>query len=86
MVQPLSDGARCLLELDACGVTGRVTASAVGVEQPDGGDFGVAPIETPGLRTLMRGKVNMVVGLANDEIGYIVPKSQWDVEPPFASS
>jgi len=26
----------------------------------------------------------LVLGLANDEIGYIVPKRQWDVVPPFA--
>ena len=25
----------------------------------------------------------MVIGLANDQIGYIIPKSQWDVEAPF---
>jgi hypothetical protein len=55
-----------------------------GVEAPEGGDFGIQPIETPGLRTLMKGKVNMIVGLANDELGYILPKSQWDTKPPFA--
>ena len=26
----------------------------------------------------------MLLGLANDEIGYIVPKRQWDVAAPFA--
>ncbi len=25
----------------------------------------------------------MIVGLANDEIGYIIPKRQWDEKPPF---
>ena len=25
----------------------------------------------------------MLVGLANDEIGYIIPKRQWDEKPPF---
>ena len=25
----------------------------------------------------------MIVGLGNDEIGYIIPKRQWDVKPPF---
>ena len=25
-----------------------------------------------------------VVGLANDEIGYILPKKQWDEKPPYA--
>lgn len=54
-----------------------------GVEAKPGQDFPIAPVEVPPLRQEMRGKVNMVFGLANDEIGYIVPKSQWDVEPPF---
>jgi hypothetical protein len=26
----------------------------------------------------------MVIGLANDELGYIIPRSQWDEKPPFA--
>ncbi len=73
-------------DLEILAVPGEIYPEIIdgGVEQPEGGDFGIAPIETPGLRTLMQGKVNMVVGLANDEIGYIVPKSQWDVEAPFA--
>jgi hypothetical protein len=73
-------------DLEILAVPGEIYPEIIdgGVEQPDGADFGIAPIETPGLRTLMQGKVNMVVGLANDEIGYIVPKSQWDVEAPFA--
>ena len=25
----------------------------------------------------------MLIGLANDEIGYIIPKRQWDVKKPF---
>ena len=32
----------------------------------------------------MKGKVNMIIGLANDEIGYIIPKTQWDAKPPYA--
>jgi len=32
----------------------------------------------------MKGKLNMMVGLANDELGYIIPKSQWDKKPPYA--
>jgi len=53
------------------------------VEAPEGADFGISPVETPGLRSVMTGKMNLVVNLANDEIGYIIPKSQWDTEPPF---
>jgi len=56
-----------------------------GVEAPEGQDFKIAPVEVPPLRKeVMKGKMNMVIGLANDEIGYIVPKSQWDAEPPHA--
>jgi hypothetical protein len=25
----------------------------------------------------------MVVGLANDELGYFIPRTQWDTRPPF---
>ncbi len=55
-----------------------------GVEAPDGADFGVQPVEVPPLRSQMGGQLTMIIGLANDEIGYIVPRSQWDTEPPFA--
>jgi hypothetical protein len=25
----------------------------------------------------------MLIGLANDELGYIIPKRQWDEKPPY---
>ena len=53
-----------------------------GVVRPPGGDFGIDPLEIPPLRELMPGRVKFLFGLANDEIGYIIPKSEWDVEPP----
>ena len=53
-----------------------------GVEKPEGQDFDIEPIETPPLRELMRGKYKFVVGLSNDMVGYIIPKSQWDDEEP----
>ena len=31
----------------------------------------------------MDGKFKFVLGLANDEIGYIIPKSEWDEKPPY---
>jgi hypothetical protein len=55
-----------------------------GVEAPAGADFACAPVEVPPLRSKMRGKLNMIIGLANDELGYFVPKSQWDTKPPYA--
>jgi hypothetical protein len=54
-----------------------------GVEAKTGRDFEIDPVEVPPLRKEMNGKVNMILGLANDEIGYIIPKSQWDAKPPF---
>ena len=54
-----------------------------GVEAPEGSDFGIAPLEVPPIREMMPGKYKFVLGLANDEIGYIIPKSQWDVDAPY---
>jgi len=53
-----------------------------GVETPEGADFPGPPLEVPPLRSVMRGSVNMVFNLANDEIGYIIPHTQWDTEAP----
>lgn len=54
-----------------------------GIEAPEGNDFGLSPAELPPVRELMPGKYKFVFGLANDEIGYIIPKSQWDVKAPY---
>lgn len=45
-------------------------------------DYPDAPIE-PGIYAQMSGKYKMIVGLGNDELGYILPKRQWDEKPPF---
>jgi hypothetical protein len=47
-----------------------------------GADFPDAPIE-PAIYDQLKGKHKMLIGLANDEIGYILPKRQWDEKPPF---
>lgn len=53
------------------------------VEKADpGADFPDAPVE-PGLYAQMPGPHRMIIGLANDEVGYILPKRQWDEKPPF---
>lgn len=57
-----------------------------GVERPAGADFDIEPVEVPPLRALMPGRVKFVFGMANDEIGYLIPKSQWDVKPPHPYS
>ncbi|MBT3180279.1 MAG: hypothetical protein HOB40_07045 [Candidatus Marinimicrobia bacterium] len=54
-----------------------------GVVSPPGQDYPISPIEVPYLRSIMDGQFKFVFGLANDEIGYIIPKSEWDVEPPY---
>jgi hypothetical protein len=54
-----------------------------GIENVPGGDFALEPVEVPPIRELMPGKIKFVFGLANDEIGYIIPKSEWDRKPPF---
>jgi len=52
-------------------------------DPPDpGADFPLAPIE-PAIYKQLRGPHRMLIGLANDEIGYIIPKRQWDEKPPF---
>jgi len=52
-------------------------------DPPDpGADFPNAPIE-PAIYQQLPGPHRMMIGLANDEIGYIIPKRQWDEKPPF---
>lgn len=45
-------------------------------------DFPDAPLE-PSLYAQMKGPRRMLIGVANDEIGYIIPKRQWDEQAPF---
>ncbi len=47
-----------------------------------GADFPDAPLE-PSVVEILPGKNFLLFGLANDELGYIVPKRQWDEKPPF---
>jgi hypothetical protein len=47
-----------------------------------GADFPQAAPE-PGIYAQMKARHRMLIGLANDEIGYILPKRQWDEKPPF---
>lgn len=54
-----------------------------GVESPNNADFSGEPIEKTPIRDIMPGKYNFIIGMANDMIGYIIPKTQWDEKPPF---
>lgn len=48
-----------------------------------GADFPLAPLE-PAVVDILPGEKFLLFGLANDEIGYIIPKRQWDRLPPYA--
>ncbi len=47
-----------------------------------GADFPDAPAE-PAIDSGLTAKHRMVVGLGNDELGYIIPKRQWDAKAPY---
>ena len=55
-----------------------------GIESPAGADFKMDPVEVPALKEKIPGQYIFFSGMSNDMIGYIVPKSQWDVDPPFS--
>jgi len=53
-----------------------------GVERYSGADFPDAPIEPP-IKPMLHARYRMLIGLADDEIGYIIPKAEWDENPPY---
>ncbi|MGH9432169.1 MAG: hypothetical protein ACRD3T_11560 [Terriglobia bacterium] len=53
-----------------------------GITRYPGADFPEAPFE-PAVRAYMRSAYQFVLGLANDELGYIIPKAEWDNQPPW---
>ncbi len=73
-------------ELEVAAIPGEIYPELVLAKVQDpadpGADFPDAPVE-PGVYAQLRGRHRMIVGLANDEIGYIIPKRQWDEKPPF---
>ena len=54
-----------------------------GIETPPGADYPGKAVELPPLRELMPGRTKFILGLANDEIGYIIPRSEFDREAPY---
>ncbi|HKJ25830.1 MAG TPA: hypothetical protein VKB65_13470 [Myxococcota bacterium] len=54
-----------------------------GIESPEGADLPSAPVEVPPLRERMPGRFRFVLGLAGDALGYVIPRSEWDDEPPW---
>jgi hypothetical protein len=73
-------------ELDVACIPGEIYPELVldKIQDPvdKGADFPDAPKE-PAVYPLMKGKYRMILGLANDEIGYIIPKRQWDEKAPY---
>ncbi|MBI4568042.1 MAG: hypothetical protein HY719_06550 [Planctomycetes bacterium] len=71
--------------LELVAVPGEIYPELVigGIESPAGADFPGEPVETPPIKAMMSGPVKVVLGLANDEIGYVIPRTQWDEQPPF---
>ena len=49
----------------------------------EGQEFNIEPIEVPPLQEIIKEEYKFYFGLSNDEIGYIIPKSEWDVEKPY---
>lgn len=78
----LAEGRRPLLE--AAAIPGELypELSVGGVVCDPNGDFPAAPVEPP-IKRQFKAPHKMLFGLANDEIGYIIPKCQWDEQPPF---
>jgi len=53
-----------------------------GITRYPGADFPDAPFE-PTIREHLKSRYQFIFGLANDELGYIIPKAEWDDEPPW---
>jgi hypothetical protein len=53
-----------------------------GIARYAGADFPSAPFE-PALRGQLKATYQFIFGLGNDEIGYLIPKAEWDEEPPW---
>lgn len=73
-------------DLDVACIPGEIYPELVlgKVQDPvdPGADFPDAPIE-PAIYSQLKAPHRLLLGLANDEIGYILPKRQWDEKPPF---
>ncbi|WP_149275326.1 hypothetical protein [Pareuzebyella sediminis] len=54
-----------------------------GIEAPKGREFNIEPLEIPPIQDFINDRYKFYLGLSNDEIGYIIPKSEWDTEAPY---
>lgn len=71
--------------LEAASIPGELypELSAGPIVRDPNADFPDAPFEPIIKKDLLKAPFRMVFGLANDEIGYIIPKAQWDEKPPY---
>ena len=73
-------------ELDIASIPGEIypelVLSKVQTPVDPAADFPDAAVE-PGIYAQMTAKHHMLIGLANDELGYFLPKRQWDEKPPY---
>jgi hypothetical protein len=78
----LREGGRVIAEI--CTVPGEIYPELVngGITRYPGADFPDAPFE-PTLREHLKSRFQFIFGLANDELGYIIPKCEWDDQPPW---
>ncbi len=53
-----------------------------GIERYSGADYPEAAEEMP-IKKMMQAPYRMLFGLADDEIGYIIPKAEWDDKAPW---
>ncbi|HVH71654.1 MAG TPA: hypothetical protein VNB49_11155, partial [Candidatus Dormibacteraeota bacterium] len=53
-----------------------------GITRYPGADYPDAAFE-PGLRGHLKSRYQFIFGLGNDELGYLIPKAEWDDQPPW---
>jgi hypothetical protein len=53
-----------------------------GIVRYAGADFPSASLE-PTLRGHLKSNYQFILGMGNDEIGYLIPKAEWDEDPPW---
>jgi hypothetical protein len=53
-----------------------------GITRYPGADYPDAALE-PGLRGRLKSSYPFILGLGNDELGYLIPKAEWDDKPPW---
>ena len=56
-----------------------------GVTRYPGADYPDAPFE-PSLRAHLKSRYQFILGLGNDELGYLIPRAEWDDQPPWLLS